>query len=70
MWRDFDRVGITCLTPRCVFASSSIANGLSSLKFARDLFQISPEVCNVPGSCLGYHGRKETGGLPEKMMQS
>jgi len=69
MWRDFDRVGIMVLDPLVWFASSSIALGLDLLKFSHELFQITPEVRNVSGSCSEHHCRKEADGFRKKMMQ-
>jgi hypothetical protein len=69
MWRDFDRARDYAGRKSASFASDSIAHGLDLLKFSQFLFQNSPEVCNVSGSCLEHHCRKEAAGFREKLMQ-
>jgi hypothetical protein len=69
MWRDFDRAGNYAGRKSASFASDSIAHGLDLLKFSQFHFQISPEVCNVSGSCLEHHCRKEAADFREKLMQ-
>jgi hypothetical protein len=69
MRRDFDRAKDYAGRKSASFALDSIAHGLDLLRFSQFLFQISPEVCNVSGSCLEHHCRKEAAGFREKLMQ-